>query len=549
MWNEWEFFSNIKASAGRRPQRLIALLFFLLFAVLGGCASDTDAPAQSDTSAVPQQSVSAVITVHADPSLDEIKEADPYGQISKMALDAYNPDRDLYNALFRAADDMEASVDVSGFPLSISEKARTCDSLYPEGGFQFYYLKYVRLSSDGNTVNFTYTDTGEQAEKNREQFCAKLNHLVYNVAPEDESPLQKLFSVYDYIVSISDYTDSSDPSTFTPYSILMNGKGICNGYANLGYFVFNRVGIPTDYLSNEAHAWNMVRLNGKNYHTDMTWGAGSYGSDFNSLKTILMDDDQRRLGLEAQGYGQYPIIEGYPRQDPQAPEPATDKSFAVYYDFNYEYALDVENNAVYYSDDTGIREMSLDGKNQKTLSPLQSIDLTVFNGVLYFISSADGSLYRLEPGKEASRMDDSVKVYDLKLDHSQLLCGYYEGDTKKEKSFDLSPFNLSGFDPEKSEHQPSVTLPSRQTFRFDIKFSQKMNTDVLPAAAVGLVDSEGQALPIHLFWSADGQTLSVRSKDALDQETSVTLYVLPGITAAYGSKLGVMYDAAVKHSD
>lgn len=195
--------------------------------------------------------------------------------------------------------------------------------------------------------------------------------------------MQTLFSVYDYIiVSISDYTDSSDPSTSTPYSTLMNGKGICNGYANPGYFVFNCVGIPTDYLSNEANAWNTVRLSGKNYHTDMTWGAGSYGSDFNSLKTILMDDDQRRPGLEAQGYGQRPIIEGYPRQDPQAPEPATDKSFAVYYDFNYEYALDVEQNRVCYSDDTGIKEMTLDGRNQHTDSPLQGVDLTVFNGVL-----------------------------------------------------------------------------------------------------------------------------------------------------------------------
>lgn len=152
----------MRAFAGRpRSGRLPALAFCLLLVVLSGCASDTDALDQPDASAVPQQSVSAVITVHTDPSLNEIKEADLYGQGGKTALDTYSPARDLYNELFRAADNKEASVDVSEFPLSISEKARTCDSLYPEGGFQFYYLKYIRLSGDGNTVNFMYTDTSQ----------------------------------------------------------------------------------------------------------------------------------------------------------------------------------------------------------------------------------------------------------------------------------------------------------------------------------------------------------------------------------------------------
>ena len=107
---------SMRAFAGRpRSGRLPALAFCLLLVVLSGCA----------------------------------------------ALDTYSPARDLYNELFRAADNKEASVDVSEFPLSISEKARTCDSLYPEGGFQFYYLKYIRLSGDGNTVNFMYTDTSQ----------------------------------------------------------------------------------------------------------------------------------------------------------------------------------------------------------------------------------------------------------------------------------------------------------------------------------------------------------------------------------------------------
>ena len=66
--------------------------------------------------------ISATITVVTDPSLEEIKNKDPYAQLSEQVLEAYKPDKDLYNILFNAIDKMETTVDVSGFPLSVYEK-------------------------------------------------------------------------------------------------------------------------------------------------------------------------------------------------------------------------------------------------------------------------------------------------------------------------------------------------------------------------------------------------------------------------------------------
>jgi len=59
-----------------------------------------------------------------------------------------------------------------------------------------------------------------------------------------------------------------DPLTFSPYSILVNGQGICGGYANLMCYVLNRVNIQTEYVCNEAHAWNVVRIDSKWYNSD-----------------------------------------------------------------------------------------------------------------------------------------------------------------------------------------------------------------------------------------------------------------------------------------
>ncbi len=523
--------------------------------LIGGCSNKTAAeptPMPTPTPAltatpIPSAPVTSAVSVVTDPSLQEISREDPYAQIAGYTLEAHHPDEALYNALFHAIDRMETTVDISAFPLSLYEKVVTCDSLYEQAGLQFYYMNRIRVSEDGNSVSITYTETGEEAEKNKELFYAKLNHLVYNVAPEHYSPLQRLFSVYDSICTVADYTDDiQDSSTHTAYSILMNGKGICGGFASLGYSVLNRAGIPTAYISNEPHAWNMVELDGKNYHTDMTWGAGSYGSGSNSIRTILMDDEQRNLGLENAGFGGYAIIEGIPRENPAQPLPAENKEFKAYYDLYFEHALDIENNRVYYYDGEGIKKMTLDGKELEIVSPMSATYLTAFNGTLYFINMDNRHLYKLQPGQEAQLLDGTAEINSLSLKNGILYYESLEGSTATEKSLNLNPFAASNFDLAKSEHQTSITVPRQQSFKFELQFSTHMGTNILPREAVALVNSAGEVLPTHMYWSDDGRTLTVRPQVSLDKESAVSLYVAPGIGAADGNVSEEMYDITVQ---
>lgn len=516
-----------------RFQCLALILLLVASTLMYGCSPEATPP------------ISSTITVVTDPSLEEIKNKDPYAQISGHVLEAYKPDMDLYNTLFSAIDKMETTVDVSGFPLSVYEKVAVCDSLYEQVGFQFYYVSRIKLSTDGNSVLITYTDKGEEARKNKEIFYAKLGHIVYNVAPENYSPLQKLFSVYNYITVNADYTDDmQDGSTFTAYSILMKGKGICGGFASLGYYVLNHIGIPTDYISNEPHAWNMVKLDGKNYHTDITWGAGSYSSNSNSLRTILMDEEQRNLSLENNGFGGYTIIEGFPRMNPVKPLPATDKEFKAYYDLYFEYALDIENDRVYYYDGEGIKRMTLDGKELEIVSQMPATYLTTFNGILYFINTDNRHLYKLQSGKGPELLDDSIKVETMNLKNG-ILYLQTDDDTTNEKTLDLNTFVQSNFDINNSKHQQSVTVTRQQSFKFQITFSDNMVTDVLPREYMTLVSKDGHTLPTHMYWNEDRRTLTVRSKVSLDKESAVSLYISPGITAANGNKSKEMYDLTV----
>jgi len=68
-----------------------------------------------------------------------------------------------------------------------------------------------------------------------------------------------------------------DPDSVNPYGGLVNGKGICLGFATTFQLLMDMAGVEciivtgAAFRSTENHAWNMVRLDGAWYCVDATW--------------------------------------------------------------------------------------------------------------------------------------------------------------------------------------------------------------------------------------------------------------------------------------
>lgn len=67
---------------------------------------------------------------------------------------------------------------------------------------------------------------------------------------------------------------------------LINRECVCEGYAKTFLYLMNRAGIPalyvsgkTDPNSSSGHGWNMVKINGYWYHTDVTWNSNGRGKN------------------------------------------------------------------------------------------------------------------------------------------------------------------------------------------------------------------------------------------------------------------------------
>lgn len=70
---------------------------------------------------------------------------------------------------------------------------------------------------------------------------------------------------------------AANPHAFNAYGALVEGKAVCEGYARGMQLLLKTAGIPATLVigqsveNGEEHMWNLVTVNGQNYHLDPTW--------------------------------------------------------------------------------------------------------------------------------------------------------------------------------------------------------------------------------------------------------------------------------------
>lgn len=112
------------------------------------------------------------------------------------------------------------------------------------------------------------------------QVYDKADEIIKSIIKPGMSELEKEKAVHDYIVlntryDSSHFYDGTIPMiTVTPYGILIEGAGVCGGYAAATKLLLNKAGIyciELNALPMMNHGWDIVRIDGKYYHLDTTW--------------------------------------------------------------------------------------------------------------------------------------------------------------------------------------------------------------------------------------------------------------------------------------
>ena len=154
-------------------------------------------------------------------------------------------------------------------------------------------------SSTMLTINPNYTFTGSALSSAKTAYNSKVTELTKGL--DGKSDYEKSKILHDRLAAAVDYTFTSNDQN--AYGALVEGKAVCSGYARAYQHLMNKVGIPTWFVTGTSnnpttgaavgHAWNLVKIDGKWYYTDVTWddqGETIY-YEYLNITTDKMDDD------------------------------------------------------------------------------------------------------------------------------------------------------------------------------------------------------------------------------------------------------------------
>lgn len=155
---------------------------------------------------------------------------------------------------------------------------------------------FVHPYNSFSSIIFTYNTKGEfDIKVNKiysEENIVKINEVVDRVIKENivdtMTTTQKLKIIHDYIIdntkydtlkskNINDMTYKSN----TAIGVLLEGYGICSGYSDAMGIFLNKLGIDNYKISNDTHIWNLVKVNNKWLHIDLTWDDPIYEQNLN----------------------------------------------------------------------------------------------------------------------------------------------------------------------------------------------------------------------------------------------------------------------------
>lgn len=188
-------------------------------------------------------------------------------------------------------------------PISIDEIFVVMDAYYRDHTEQFWMGNSYSISYNSKTVisiSPQYIMSGDKLDKARNEFKCVVDDMLSDITAEmSEYEVEKL--LHDKLAARVSYVFTDN--AYNSYGALVEGKAVCEGYAEAYQYLLQMAGIQsfiaTGYSNNPstsvsvAHAWNIVRIDGKYYHVDVTWddqGEYLFYAYFNKTDAAFSED-------------------------------------------------------------------------------------------------------------------------------------------------------------------------------------------------------------------------------------------------------------------
>ena len=188
-------------------------------------------------------------------------------------------------------------------PLSKDELRMVMDAYIRDYAHHFWLGNSYSYSSSSETVLQIlpqYIMTGTELEDAQAAFDAAVEQILSGL-DSSMTEFEKELYLHDVLAGMVTYefTDNAHNA----YGALVEGKAVCEGYAEALQYLLQRAGIQSFIATGssinpgtgvgEAHAWNYVRIDGQYYHVDLTWNDQDeylFHAYFNQTDAIIQED-------------------------------------------------------------------------------------------------------------------------------------------------------------------------------------------------------------------------------------------------------------------
>ncbi len=189
-----------------------------------------------------------------------------------------------YNKIAAGVAANEVKIDLSDDTLPITPEelsgvfdAFRCDQpqyFHLTSGYSTYYNPDTNVAV---AIEVTYSMDADEYAKAKVNFNKAANKILAKV-PENASEYDTELAIHDALARHIEYTHGATDE-HDAYGALVYSKAVCDGYAKAFQYLLQRRGIQALVVegvvleedgSTSGHAWNIVRIDGNYYHTDLT---------------------------------------------------------------------------------------------------------------------------------------------------------------------------------------------------------------------------------------------------------------------------------------
>ena len=292
-----------------RFKKLYIVLFMLLF--LTGCSSEEILSEVPQTIVLPVEEIDSLPGQEAEETTAESDNTESCSLLeeggSRFAYESLDAQEQIwYGEIEQALGEMTDTVKLSTEPIGQGLDEQDIDRIFqcvlidhPEIFYTTGYT-YTKYSRGDRTVGIdfagTYSLPREEAVNKAEEIRGRASEWLLDI-PSDASEYDKVKAVYEKIIFSTDYDlNASDNQNIA--SVFLGNSSVCQGYAKATQYLLNHLGVMCTLVqgtvdTGEAHAWNLVRVDGDYYYVDTTWGDASYrmedGSGQEELPEINYD--------------------------------------------------------------------------------------------------------------------------------------------------------------------------------------------------------------------------------------------------------------------